>query len=484
MIRRSLAISLVLAFTWTAQATAQVQPKPRAPVFFEPAIGKQEPVQIKIDPNTPLSDLLPTAPKTVSKIPAPFNADLDLMPEITVGASIAGSPPQHEALRQTAHIFARISYLNHQKQDGFIEALIENRAMRGLPFLMGDACRTDEAKGRMMPFLSGSINQMLSDVNGESDDLLAELCTKPTLITPGGLKVRVSRANEESYYRALVATLMQVLGPEAGKFRVRLARALAAIPHIDATRALARLAIFDPAPDVRALAIDGLKLRREKDYTDVLLQAFQYPLPEVSRRAARALVKLERKDLLANLVEVLEKPDPRLPVMTTVKGEQVAVVRELVKVNHHHNCVLCHAPANTPDVPAWALTAGVMLPSEAAPSSGGYMPQRRAPPPDAPRSTPAPLANFVRIDMTYLRQDFSQLMPFAGDQPWPRMQRFDFFVRTRELTPAEARTWQDARPDGLTPYQQAALLALRELTGRDTEPTAQAWRALLKLPRG
>jgi hypothetical protein len=481
MSRRSLVIALVVAVAWAAQATAQPQPPPPIPSEFE----KPPPVEIvppiKIDPNTPLSELLPATPQTVSKIPAPFNDDLALVPVITVGEPISKTLGRLEAVKQTAHIFAKISYLNQQKKDGFMEALIEKRTeLHGLPFMMGDACRTDEAKGRILPFLSGTLNQMVSDVkfsqksNDDFVDLLAELQTRPTLITPTGLKVRVSSDNEDCYYRALVSTLMQVLGPEAEKFRVRLARSLATIPHIDATRALAQLAIFAPEQNVRSVAIDGLKLRRDKDYADVLMQGFQYPLPEVSKRAAEALVKLERKDLLANLVEVLEKPDPRMPTMKTVKGKEVAVVRELVRVNHHHNCVLCHAPANTPDVPAWALKVGVPLPSEPFPSEGGYMQQR---------STPMPPALFVRLDMTYLRQDFSQLMPVANPEPWPRMQRFDFFVRTRELTPKEAQAWQAARTGGATPYQQSALLALRELTGRDTDPTAEAWRTLLKLPR-
>ncbi|MGO9884599.1 MAG: hypothetical protein ACLPV4_16485 [Solirubrobacteraceae bacterium] len=32
---------------------------------------------------------------------------------------------------------------------------------------------------------------------------------------------------------------------------------------------------------------------------------------------------------------------------------------------------------------------------------------------------------------------------------------------------------------GLSPYQQSALTSLKQLTGRDTEPTAAAWRNLL-----
>ena len=34
----------------------------------------------------------------------------------------------------------------------------------------------------------------------------------------------------------------------------------------------------------------------------------------------------------------------------------------------------------------------------------------------------------------------------------------------------------------LNPYHRAAVNALRELTGRDAAPTAEAWRRVLKLP--
>jgi hypothetical protein len=63
------------------------------------------------------------------------------------------------------------------------------------------------------------------------------------------------------------------------------------------------------------------------------------------------------------------------------------------------------------------------------------------------------------------------------------MQRFDFLVRTRELSAAEAKQYvEEKAPGRMSPYHRAALYALRELTGRDTEPTAAAWRKLLKLP--
>ena len=90
----------------------------------------------------------------------------------------------------------------------------------------------------------------------------------------------------------------------------------------------------------------------------------------------------------------------------------------------------------------------------------------------------------VRIDVTYLRQDFSQLQAVENARPWPAMQRFDFLVRTRELTADEASEYRrllKREPGVLPPNHRAALMALRELTGKDAAPTAQAWRELLDL---
>ena len=59
-------------------------------------------------------------------------------------------------------------------------------------------------------------------------------------------------------------------------------------------------------------------------------------------------------------------------------------------------------------------------------------------------------------------------------------------VGTRTLTATEAEAYapccEPVESGRLSPYHRSALFALRELTGRDTEPTAAAWRKLLKLP--
>src|SRR5262249_52514970 len=155
------------------------------------------------------------------------------------------------------------------------------------------------------------------------------------------------------------------------------------------------------------------------DYTDILLQGLHYPWPAIAHRAAEAVARLDRKDLVPQLVDILDEPDPRTPVKKKIKGKQVSVVRELVRINHHRNCLLCHAPAQ-PGKPSAEITLGdVPVPGEPLPSpERGY----RGGVPELQ----------VRIDVTYLRQDFSLLLPVADAHPWPAMQRFDFMVRTRE----------------------------------------------------
>jgi hypothetical protein len=147
----------------------------------------------------------------------------------------------------------------------------------------------------------------------------------------------------------------------------------------------------------------------------------------------------------------------------------------LVRINHHRNCLMCHAPgqdANSDNV----LTAEVPVPSQALPTfyDGGY------------RSQGIPEL-LVRIDVTYLRQDFSMMLPVADAAPWPEMQRFDFVVRTRVLKDDEVPAYRDKfdklEAGVLPPNHKAALAALRELTGKDTAPTAEAWRTLLKVTK-
>ncbi len=134
----------------------------------------------------------------------------------------------------------------------------------------------------------------------------------------------------------------------------------------------------------------------------------------------------------------------------TVNGKSVATVRELVKVNHHRNCMMCHAPASNND--KLASTAAVPVPDQPFPQPSEY-------------DQPTLLDPMIRFDVTYLRLDFSAMLPVADARPWPTLQRFDFLVRERKLTSDEAKEYTakltPKEPGVASPYHQVAQAALK-----------------------
>jgi hypothetical protein len=466
-----------------------------------------------IDPKTPVKDLLPTPPK-VERITGPvLTDDLAKVPEVGFAARVKVDP-KTDMRREAAHQLAKVHHLNAKKADAFMAELLASRPdLAGMPFAMGDDCRSD--KERMAQFAAavstirqamggftnlGGFNfsvpatgsgpvpggfpsgpipfQQLSDgtsntllMNGDFWTQFNNLCTQQDTAN----NLAKNKALAEVVGEARIAALMQILAPESAELRLGLVKFLTATPHVEATKALARMAIYSPEEDIRSAAITALKVRREKDYTGILVAGLRYPWPAVANRAADAIVKLERKDLIPELVTVLESDDPRLPVAKDLDGRKVSFVREMVRVNHHRNCVMCHAPGTEQSQPApGTMTAEVAIQGQPLPSfPQGYMQS----------SSPDLL---VRIDVTYLRQDFSAKLAVEDAHPWPEQQRFDFFVRERKLSDEEAVSYRDQvipKEEGVySPYHRAAVAALREMTGKDAAPTAEAWRKLLKLP--
>jgi len=463
----------------------------------------------KIDPKTPVKDLLPRLPKMTSsgpvlvddltKIPEVqfqeplrlYSKTLDELPTGPSGYEVSGSEDlileemyprtSDKLLEQTAHLMAKINFLNKQKTDRFMELLIENRPdLSGLPFILGDASRLDKERSE---HLVVGIRRVRIFLQGTFDlfDLIAFF---------GGETEKTVKDN-----RAFVAAMLQLEAPESSRMRLSIVQQLASFRETEATEALARLALFSEDKNVRDAALDklqerntqdlkafilkGLQLalfsedknvrdaaleklqeRNDQDLKAFILRGLQYPWPPVAKNAADALVRLKLVDLAPDLVSLLAKPDPRSPFLMEIKGKKVPVIRELVKINHLRNCLLCHAPSPTKGT----LTAAVPIPGESL--STYYLPS-----PDIR----------VRADVTYLRQDFSRMQKVPDADPWPEMQRFDFLVRTRILTEAEAKKYQAefAKVEKNSPYRQAAVTALRALTGLDAEPTAAAWRKVL-----
>jgi hypothetical protein len=257
-----------------------------------------------------------------------------------------------------------------------------------------------------------------------------------------------------------VPVLMQMLMAEAAPVREVLAGQLARIEGSPATEALAQVALFDLHPRVRKLAVGALATRPAVDYLFALLRGFEHPWPVVADHAAEALVVLGRKDTVPALVGLLEKPDPRTPHRKV--GGQAMVVKEMVRVNHLLNCLLCHPPSfNAQD-----KVRGLVPPTDRPVGSG-------------PAYYSAPGAIFVRADITYLKQDFSAMQAVPLSDPWPAVQRFDFFVRERLATESDYLESASREKSGPTDRQRSLFFALRELSGRDPGPSVASWKRLV-----
>jgi hypothetical protein len=244
-----------------------------------------------------------------------------------------------------------------------------------------------------------------------------------------------------------IPALVQMLSGEAEPSRQQLINLLKQIDKPAAAEALARLAVFDVSPQLREQAIDALQPRPATQYRQVLLDAFRYPWPTAAENAAEALVALRDVDAVSKLQALLDQPDPAAPVVTPGTGKPPQV-RELVRVNHLRNCVLCHAVS----------TGDGDLVRGAVPTPGQPIPLVYYQ--DRGRSS----LTFVRADITYLRQDFSLVMPVEKAAPWPDRQRFDFLVRTRDATPQELEETRKAPPEKTYPQREAVRFALKELS--------------------
>ena len=258
--------------------------------------------------------------------------------------------------------------------------------------------------------------------------------------------------------RARIAAWMQTSPKDQAK-RKFIPTVLDAMQQPAATIALAKLAVFANEKDIRNKAIDALKRRPGADYTAVLFEGLRYPWAAIANQAAEAIVKLNRRDLVGRLAEFLKEPDPRAPFDKNLRGKNVTVVRELVRLNHRQNCILCHAPATSDlafkESGSSSEFLAAVVPTRPDDSfSVGYSNSLQFP----------DLA--VRADVTYLRQDFSLLQKGRDDK---EPERYDFLVRTRELRDHEFilyRDWLRNQPPQASPNHQAALWALRQLIAK------------------
>jgi hypothetical protein len=445
---------------------------------------------LTISPDAPLSELLPTPPKSPSLLEPVVTKSLDGIPELAFQKPPSKNTAFGTSMALTTRTAQKILFLNKKKADGFLHALLDTRPdLRGLPFMLGAQCQMKEERALLFKVTLDALNSAFAKFKTEvlatpglsASDAHAIECwnclQQHESLAEEQPKTRFAplpKAKKQLLLSVRVDLTMHILGAQGKSTCKGLIKYLGGISHVEATHALARLALFAVDAEVRQAALEALSVRREKDYTDILLKGFHYPWPVVASHAAEALVHLKPADLVGQLVDLLDEPDPRLPQVVQVNGKELFQARQLVRLNHNYNCFLCHAPlAPSDELSATVVTGQVPQPDRALPSFT-----------EAYHSS-SQVEVRVRVDKTYLRPDFSALVKAEAPKKWPEKQRFDFLVRTVNLTKSQAQIYTTAiktQEGAATPYHEAVLMALRALTGQDAGTTAAAWRKALKLP--
>jgi hypothetical protein len=355
------------------------------------------------------------------------------------------------------------------------QLLASRTDLAGLPMQMGPDCLLGKEPAENLQVLSRKLRIVLEasipkdgiDIRPERT-LLKELLTKWKQVDPGKVagKGRTLEPRLQDWLTpAAVPVLMQLLQAENTPVRMVLVDVLGKIPGKVASEALANRALMDLSPEVRELAIKELKSRPVEEHATALLQGLRYPWPAVVDHAAEALVALKVDSAVEPVIRMLSEHDPALPVTVGRGPSAHPAIREVVRINHLGNCVLCHAPSTT----SADLVRG------AVPTAGEALP--------APSSTPQYYergSTFVRADITYLRQDFSVVQPVENHGPWPSNQRFDYLVRYRPLSEKDvAVVHRQVSERKKSPHREAMLFVLGELTGKDLGTTAADWTPLL-----
>jgi hypothetical protein len=348
------------------------------------------------------------------------------------------------------------------------QAMYQKGLKAGLPLLAGQLTRLDVPTAAAVQTVSKELRTMgFVSIPGANSQIRLPTggfrTIGATTIAGGSPKEKVDAfkkwcdENRVEKYPGALATLLQMLQVEDEVIRLLLVREMARSKVKGTGVVLAMRALTDTSPKVRQAAVAALKKRPASEYQRILLQGFTYPWPPIADHAAKAMATLELKDAVPQLVKLLDMPDPARPVYHP-KARKWAV-REMVRLNHMRNCLLCHPPATS-------MTDGLV--QGAVPIIGQPLPLG---------GYAAGNGNSVRADTTFLRQDFSLCLPVKDAAPWPDEQRFDFVVRQR-VVPMDKEA--DANPPSASfPQREALTYTLRKLTGKDAGDSRQKWETML-----
>jgi hypothetical protein len=315
--------------------------------------------------------------------------------------------------------------------------------LRGLPVIRGAECELTTIEAKHFAAASSSFRGLFATLSEGFERKKVDW------------KLVNSNLNE-SIVEANGALILQMLQCERPQFRSLLNQRLALSSGPVATKALAHRCVFELDADRRDEAVRLLKPQVSAAARQFLLDALRYPYAPFADHAAAALICFRDRDALSSLVALLDAPDPVSPMSDKDGNIKIA---EVVRINHARNCQLCHAPS-------WNAKDPIRV---AVPSVSAPLP----PPFSIAYYSDAGRGETVRADVTYLRQDFSLVLPVPEPGQWPKMQRFDFLIRQRDAFPWELeKKWSNID----YPQRYAVLRVLRAITNRDFGLESKAWR--------
>lgn len=246
------------------------------------------------------------------------------------------------------------------------------------------------------------------------------------------------------------SAIVQVLQCESQVLRARMIKLLSLKDDDEARQAIADRALFDVSAEIRSLAIHMLKMDTTEAVRERLVSGFDHVWQPVAVNAANALVELDDELSLPQLRSKLDVPGPHAPFQDEQGRWRI---RELVRVNHLRNCLMCHAPALEK---SRTFTATVPEPGRKLPRVyyGDGSPR-------------------VRPDVTYIIQDFSLMHDMRNQTPWPDRQRFDYFVRERVIDAADAAK-RNEESDEESIRNRSLRYAIQRLSGEASSETSLA----------
>jgi hypothetical protein len=414
------------------------------------------------------------APEAPAPKPAPFRrrtnlTEEDLRKQLTAAPEVGLTPVVRQALVQSYSTDYRSSKATGTALTFDPYILLRNFPQAAeLPVRTAPACQLGPRAALTLGVLARKLHAYLGVIAPPDQDGKR---TNPNRVREVLRQERRGQRPEWLRAEALPA-MLQILMAEDVPLRLLLVDLLAEVEAEPATVALAQRAVFDLSPDVRQAAVNALRDRPRADSRPVLVGALRYPWPPAADHAAEALAALGDRDAAPLLVAQLGKSDPAAPYSD---GKGGWGVRHVVRVNHLANCLLCHVPAVSGIEPVVGPDPSLSLPSRRGGGGGGgkWSSGRGL-------SSGGSQSLLVRADVQFFRQDFSVTFPVGLAGVAVQGVRFDYLVSTRRPKAAELRAWKQQpapEPSGY-PQRDAALFALRALTGKDVGLTTEAWAQL------